>query len=92
VSLLLSTAGQVLVLVALNPETRVRDIAAQIQVTDRTVMLALSNLVESGLVSVERRGRRNTYKVDLESRIDFGATSIRVGDLVRAAHPGSPGS
>lgn len=78
----LTTMGQVLVLVALKPDSRVRDIAAQVDVTDRTVLLALSQLVEAGLVTVRRVGRRNHYVVSPKGSVTIGRHSVPVADIV----------
>ena len=77
-----STTGNVLVAIALRPDSRIRDIASQLDVTDRTVIMSISQLVDAGFVSVERTGRRNHYRVNLNHEIDCGAASIKIIDLI----------
>jgi hypothetical protein len=77
-----STTGNVLVAIALRPDSRIRDIASELNVTDRTVIISIAQLVEGGFVSVERAGRRNRYHVDLNREIHCGRTSIKIHDLI----------
>ncbi|CAB4594470.1 unannotated protein [freshwater metagenome] len=90
----LTTMGQVLVLVALKPDSRVRDIAAQVDVTDRTVLLVLSQLVEAGLITVRRRGRRNHYLVSPKGEVVIGQHAVALADIValfeKSSRPTSP--
>ena len=60
----LSNHAHVLVCIARNPDTRVRDIADQVGITERAVQRIISELEEAGFVSHERNGRRNHYKID----------------------------
>jgi len=53
----------VLASVAGNPDLRVRDIAAQVGITERATQAILSDLVLGGYVERIRIGRRNRYKV-----------------------------
>lgn len=84
---LFSTVGHVFLFIACHPESRVREIASHVKVTDRTVIVALSQLVEAGLVTVERRGRRNAYTVAREGRIRAGSSTLCVGELLRLLEP-----
>jgi predicted transcriptional regulator len=77
-----TTLGQVLVLVALKPDSRVRDIASTVNVTDRTVLLVIAQLVEDGLVTVSRRGRRNHYVVTPRGKVAIGQHSVALADIV----------
>ena len=78
-----STVGQVFFYVARHPDSRVRDIALHMNVTDRTVILALGNLSRAGLVHVERRGRRNSYTVVPHGEIVVGTTTVQVSELLK---------
>lgn len=55
--------GHVLVFLSGNPDARVRDIAAQIGITERATQAILSDLTQAGYVTATRVGRRNTYRV-----------------------------
>ncbi len=87
---LLSTVGQVFVLIAAAPDARVREIAMQLGVTERTVMHALTHLSDAGLVTVRREGRRNTYAVAEEGTVTAGPVAISLADIVRLARGTSP--
>lgn len=60
----LSNHGHVLVQLSRNPDSRVRDIAEHVGITERSAQAILADLEESGYVSVTRIGRRNSYKVN----------------------------
>ena len=60
----LSNHGHVLVFLAKNPDARIRDIAAAIGITERTTQAIITDLEEDGYLSVERVGRRNSYRVN----------------------------
>lgn len=77
-----STLGQVLVYVAQHPDSRVRDISSHLNVTDRTVIVTLSQLAELGLIRVHRHGRRNYYTIVPHGKIHVGTTTIRSRDLL----------
>jgi DNA-binding IclR family transcriptional regulator len=59
----LSAHGHVLLAIARNPDVRLRDIAGEVGVTERTVATVLGDLVEAGYVTRRREGRRNHYDV-----------------------------
>jgi predicted transcriptional regulator len=60
----LTNHARVLICVARNPEIRMRDIAAQIGITERAAQLIIADLEEAGYLTRTRVGRRNTYKID----------------------------
>lgn len=61
----LSNHGHVLVCLALDPKTRLRDVAASVGITERAVQKIVGDLEAAGIVVRERRGRRNTYRLDV---------------------------
>lgn len=88
-SLLVSTVGQVFMVVAAKPDSAVREIAGHLGVTERTVMRALTELSQAGLISVQRRGRRNRYEVAETGQMTVGPLGFDVGEIVRLARGGS---
>ncbi|CAN5593609.1 hypothetical protein BH10ACT1_BH10ACT1_34160 [soil metagenome] len=44
-----------------NPDTRLRDLGAALEVTERTAFGIVADLTEAGYVVKERDGRRNRY-------------------------------
>lgn len=59
----LTTHARVLLLVAHDPGIRLRDIAASLDITERSAFGIITDLVEAGYVVKERDGRRNRYHV-----------------------------
>lgn len=74
----LSNHAHVLRLLFENPDLRMRDIAAQVDITERAVQRILHDLVEEGYVIVEKEGRRNHYELRLDAPLrhplEAGAT------------------
>jgi predicted ArsR family transcriptional regulator len=56
--------ARVLLCIARNPKTRLRDIADEIGITERAAQRIVSELVDAGYVSRRRVGRRNRYRVN----------------------------
>lgn len=59
----LSNHGHILVHLHKSPDSRVRDIAEAVGITERSALSILSDLEEAGYITVERVGRRNHYRV-----------------------------
>ena len=62
----LTNHGHVLVWLRGNPDARVRDIAANVGITERATMSILADLEVDGYVTKARQGRRNTYTLHPE--------------------------
>ena len=60
----LSNHGHILVHLSRFPDSRIRDIADTIGITERSTQAILADLEESGYVTITRIGRRNSYKVN----------------------------
>jgi DNA-binding IclR family transcriptional regulator len=59
----LSHHAQVLICVARDSDARLRDVAAEVGITERAVQAIVNDLVEAGYVTRTRVGRRNHYEV-----------------------------
>ena len=59
----LAPHGHVLLSIARNPDARLRDIAAEVGLTERSIIAIVGDLVAAGYVSRRRVGRRNHYDV-----------------------------
>jgi MarR family protein len=59
----LTTHARVLLLVAHDPGIRLRDIAASLDITERSAFGIITDLVEVGYVVKEKDGRRNRYHI-----------------------------
>ncbi|MEZ5979348.1 MAG: winged helix-turn-helix domain-containing protein [Planctomycetota bacterium] len=62
----LSNHAHVLVALAVEPDLRLRDVAAQVGITERAVQKILADLEDEGIVVREREGRNNRYVLDLD--------------------------
>lgn len=79
----LSNHGHVLVCLALDPETRLRDVAASVGITERAVQKIVDDLEEAGIVTRERSGRRNRYRLNVNVPLRHPLESHRsVGALL----------
>jgi MarR family len=59
----LTTHARVMLLVAHDPGVRLRDIAASLDITERSAFGIITDLAEAGYVVKEKDGRRNRYHV-----------------------------
>src|ERR1700686_5277664 len=55
--------ARVLLCVAHDPGARLRDIAASLDITERSAFGIITDLVEAGYVIKEKDGRRNRYHI-----------------------------
>ena len=79
----LSNHGHVLVCLALDPEARLRDVAARVGITERAVQKILDDLEEAGVLGRIRSGRRNSYRLNVNLPLRHPLESHRtVGSLL----------
>ena len=79
----LTTHARVLLLVARDPGVRLRDIAASLDITERSAFGIITDLVEVGYVVKEKDGRRNRYHV--QAHLPLPETTARertVGEVL----------
>ena len=62
----LTNHAHVLNCIAEDPESRLRDIAARVGITERAAQAIVSDLESGGYLTRTRVGRRNTYEVHPE--------------------------
>lgn len=88
----LSNHGAALVLIAREADIRLTELAAAMEVTERAAQRVVRDLVAGGYVQVEKRGRRNHYRVATSSTMRHPVVqSVPVKRLVEVlADPGSP--
>jgi len=60
---LLSNHGHVLVCLVRNSDARLRDVAADVGITERAVQKIVRDLQAGGMVSIIKNGRRNSYRI-----------------------------
>jgi DNA-binding transcriptional ArsR family regulator len=77
--------GAVLVLIALHGKITAREIAIQLDITERSVRSIIKDLVTEGYVEKRREGRVNVYDIVQDKPIRTNLPrDIAVGDLLKA--------
>ena len=80
----LTNHAHVLVWISNHPQSRVRDIAGSVGITERAAQSILKDLEQDGYVTKQRVGRRNTYTVHPELPLRHPIEAHHaVGDLLR---------
>jgi hypothetical protein len=79
----LTKHAQAMLFIASHPDTRLRDLAEVLDVTERTAFGIVADLTEAGYVVKTREGRRNRYHVqhDLPMR-DTISRERTVGEML----------
>ncbi|MFC1690445.1 winged helix-turn-helix domain-containing protein [Pseudomonadota bacterium] len=85
-----SNYGHVLVCLGRNREARLRDVAAEVGITERAVQKIVRDLQEAGYLVVSKQGRCNRYRINRRKTLRHSLESHRtVGQLLRlTARPG----
>jgi hypothetical protein len=79
----LTIHARVLLLVAHDPGIRLRDIAASLDITERSAFGIITDLVEAGYVVKEKDGRRNRYHIQAHLPLPEPTTRERtVGEVL----------
>jgi DNA-binding IclR family transcriptional regulator len=60
----LTNHAHVLLCIARDPQSRVRDIAAEVGITERAAQRILADLIADGYATRTKTGRRNQYEVN----------------------------
>jgi Mn-dependent DtxR family transcriptional regulator len=59
----LTNHARALIAIARDPDTRLRDLAATLEVTERTAFGIVADLTEAGYLLKDKDGRRNRYRI-----------------------------
>ena len=90
----LTTHARVLLCIAHDPGARLRDIAASLDITERTAHGIVTDLTEAGYVVKQKDGRRNRYQIQahlpLPEPTSREQTIGEVLALLTSAHAGQP--
>jgi len=79
----LSNHGRALLCLAHDPGIRLRDIAAQIGITERSAYGIVADLTEAGYVTKIKDGRRNRYQIQAHLPLPEPASRERtVGEVL----------
>lgn len=87
---ILSNHGHVLVALSADPEVTMRDVAAQVGITERAVQMIVRDLEDGGFIVRQRVGRRNHYTVVQQGRFRHSLEDgVRVGDFLALVNDAS---
>ena len=79
-----SNYAHVLVCLAKDPSSRLRDIAAQVGITERAAQRIVGQLEDAGVLTKERHGRRNHYAIDYKHPLRHSLESHRtIDDMIQ---------
>jgi Mn-dependent DtxR family transcriptional regulator len=79
----LTNHARALLFIAHDPEARLRDLAAALDVTERTAYGLVVDLTAAGYVVKEKDGRRNRYQIQTHQPLRDAMTRERtVGELL----------
>ncbi len=87
----LTNHAHVLSCLTADPDTRLRDVAVRVGITERAAQLIVADLAEAGYVTRTRVGRRNHYQVHREIALRHPIERDHtVGELLKALGLGPP--
>ncbi len=82
---LVSSHGAVLIFVAANPSSTIREIADSVGVTERQVARIIKDLSVTGLIEPLRMGRRNVYTINADAHFRHPLLAhVRLERLIEA--------
>lgn len=83
----LSNHSHVLLLLAHEPDLRLRDMADRVHITERAVQKIVADLEAAGIVTREKDGRRNRYLVHVKQPLRHPIEAHRtVADLIKMVY------
>jgi DNA-binding MarR family transcriptional regulator len=81
----------VLLCIARDPESRLRDIAERVGITERAAQRIVRDLVDEGYLERRRVGRRNLYTIRPRRHMRHQVVRHHlIGDLLRVLGEGAP--
>jgi DNA-binding IclR family transcriptional regulator len=87
----LTNHTQVLLCIAQDSNSRLRDVAARVGITERAAQRIAAELVDAGVVERHRVGRRNQYVINREATMRHAAQANQhVGPLLDLLRPEPP--
>ena len=80
---LLTSHAQVLLAIAHDPGIRLRDIAATLGITERSVYTIVTDLTAAGYVAKRKDGRRNRYQIQAQLPLPgLASRHATIGELL----------
>ncbi len=90
---LLTNHANVLLCITEEPDIRLRDLAARVNISERAVKRIVADLEKGGYLARERHGRRNHYEVNAAATLRGPvAQGLQLGALLSALLPMLSGS
>ena len=81
----LSNHAHVLICLSRNRDIRLRDVAEEVDITERAVQKIVKDLEDVHVISIEKEGRRNRYKINPDVKLRHPVEAhCSVGDLLNA--------
>ena len=78
-----SNHAHVLICLAENPNSALREVALRVGITERAVQRIVRDLQDAGAILVEKEGRRNRYRINRRMPLRHQIEAHRhVGDLL----------
>jgi len=78
-----SNNAHVLVCLAHMPQPTTREIAIKVGITERAVQRIVRRLVEAGVLTIKKEGRRNNYEIDLDQQLRHPLESHKtIGEFI----------
>jgi DNA-binding IscR family transcriptional regulator len=79
----LTNHARVLVCMARDPGTRLRDIAASLGITERFAHAIVNDLADAGYVVKQKDGRRNRYQIQADLPLpEAGHGDLAIGEVL----------
>ena len=79
----LTNHAHVLLCIARDPDSRARDIAEHVGITERASQRILADLIAEGYVKRAKTGRRNSYKINPRGHLRHpGLRDLSIGSLL----------
>ena len=79
----LTNHAHVLLCIARDPQSRARDIAVQVGITERAAQRILADLIAEGYVIRTKVGRRNHYKINRRGQLRHPVfRNLSIGPLI----------
>ena len=86
----LTNHARVLLCIAHDPGIRLRDIAARLDITERSAYSIITDLTQAGYIVKEKEGRRNRYQIQAHLPLPEPTSRERTLGEVLALLAGSP--
>jgi predicted transcriptional regulator len=80
----LTNHAHVLLCLAKSPSMRIRDLALEVDITERAVQRIIAELLDEGYLGKVKEGRRNSYKLEISKPLKHPVESHKqVKDLIQ---------